>query len=197
MNVRPKGIVTLPRPTSRKMDILPWSRDVNRALQQLRDRVFTVNGGRGGGGGSSSTCPFGEIVDVDDGTYTKAIRGGAMLCGDQNFNVAYRGINLASAGSWLIQITLTGVDPAADDDDEIFLSGVITASGTPTWGVVTYTGSEDYTSNTNPTTPAGTGTIVIPIGILTVASGAATFTPTGCGTITVGQCAGILSSSRG
>ena len=180
------------------MDILPWAKDVNSALQQLRDRVFTVPGSRGGGGGAAaSTCPFGEIIDVSSGGFTKAIRGGAMLCGDKNYNVAWYGIDLTTPVSQLIQITLTGVDPASDDDDEIFLSGAVTASGTPTWGTVTYTGTENYTANTNPTTPAGTGTIVIPIGILVVAGGAATFTPVGCGTIAVGQCAGILSHSRG
>lgn len=143
------------------------------------------------------TCPFGEIIDVDDGTYTKAIRGGAMLCGDKNFNVPYLGIALGTDSWSLIQITLTGIDPASDDDDEIFLPGCITASGTPSWGTVTYTGSESHTSNTNPATPAGTGTIVIPIGVLKVVSGTATFTPTGCGTIRVSQCAGILDHSRG
>jgi hypothetical protein len=150
-----------------------------------------------GSSSSASGCSFGEIIDVDDGTYTKAILGGAMLCGDQNFNIENHGIDLTSAGSWLVQITLTGIDPATDDDDEIFLSGVVTASGTPAWGTVTYTGSEDYTANTNPATPAGTGTIVIPIGVLVVADGAATLTPVGCGTITVGHCAGILSHQRG
>lgn len=162
--------------------------------------TIQIDGGKGGVTAGASHCSFGEIVAVSSGGYTQAIRGGAMLCGDKNFNVADRGINLADPagnGSWLIQITLSGVDPATDDDNEIFLSGVVTASGTPAWGSVAYTGSENYTANTNPSTPAGTGTIVIPIGILTVDSGAATFTPVGCGTITVGQCAGILSHSRG
>lgn len=169
-------------------------------------RVRTVGGKvivsakrpRGAAGGSASTaCPFGEIITVDDGTFTSAIRGGALICGDQNFNVPYRGIALGSDGSWLIEISLSGIDPATDDDDEIFLPGVVTAAGTPTWGSVAYTGSENYTDTTNPSTPAGTGTLIIPIGILTVASGAATFTAVGCGKITVGQCAGILSHARG
>ena len=173
-----------------------WANDVREAIARLANRKLMESSG-GVGGGSAAECPFGEIITVDDGTYTKAIRGGAMLCGDQNFNVPYRGIALG-ADSWvLLKITLTGIDPATDDDDEIFLSGVVTASGTPAWGTVTYTGSESYTPNTNPSTPAGTGTIVIPIGILKVTSGVATLTPVGCGTITVGQCAGILSHTRG
>lgn len=145
----------------------------------------------------ATACPFGEIITVDDGTYTRAISGGVFLCGDKNFNVPYRGIVLATSGSWLVQLTLTGIDPATDDDDQVFLSGIITASGTPAWGTVAYTGSESYTSNTNPASPSGTGTIVIPIGILVVASGAATLTPVGCGTIEATQCGGILTHTRG
>lgn len=146
---------------------------------------------------SAANCAFGEIITVDDGTYTRAISGGVFLCGDKNFNVPYRGIALATSGSWLVQLTLTGIDPATDDDDQVFLSGIITASGTPAWGTVDYTGSQNYTINTNPASPSGTGTIVIPIGILVVASGAATLTPVACGTIEATQCGGILTHTRG
>ena len=145
----------------------------------------------------ATACPFGEIITVDDGTYTKAISGGLFMCGDKNFNVPYRGIVLATSGSWLVQLTLTGIDPATDNDDQVFLSGIITASGTPAWGTVAYTGTQNYTSNTNPASPSGTGRIVIPIGILVVASGAATLTPVGCGTIEATQCGGILTHTRG
>ena len=146
---------------------------------------------------AANVCAFGEIITVDDGTYTRAISGGVFLCGDKNFNVPYRGIALATSGSWLVQLTLTGIDPATDDDDQVFLSGIITASGTPAWGTVAYTGTQNYTSNTNPASPSGTGTIVIPIGILVVASGAATLTPGGCGPIEATQCGGILTHTRG
>jgi hypothetical protein len=192
-----RGSVSIPKLPRGVGNLLKWSREVNQCLQQLRDRVVVTRGGGGSGGSSASTCPFGEIIDVDEGGFTKAIRGGAMLCGDKNFNLANRGINLAVDSSTLVKITLTGIEFATDDDEEIFLPGVVTASGTPSWGTVTYTGSESYTSNTNPSTPAGTGTIVIPIGVLKVVSGVATFTPTGCGTIRVSQCAGILSHDRG
>ena len=146
---------------------------------------------------AANVCAFGEIITVDDGTYTRAISGGVFLCGDKTFNVPHRGIVLATSGSWLVKLTLTGIDPATDDDDQIFLSGIITASGTPAWGTVAYTGSESYTSNTNPASPSGTGTIVIPIGILVIASGSATLTPVGCGTIEATQCGGILTHTRG
>jgi hypothetical protein len=51
MNLRPKGTVTIPRTPKRGLSLLPWCVDVNRCLQQLRDRVITApKGGRRGGG---------------------------------------------------------------------------------------------------------------------------------------------------
>jgi hypothetical protein len=96
-----------------------------------------------------------------------------------------------------VYIQLTGVTPNTDDDDELMLPGVATATGTPTWQTLAYTGSENYPDTTNPATPAGTGTIIVPIGTLTVADGAASFAPVNCGNIAVGQCGGTLSYSRG
>jgi len=196
MIVKARGTVTVPRLPASIGAVLGWCRDVNRAIQQLRDRAIVVSGGGGRGGATGSNgCPFGEIIDTPDSDPpTKSIRGGLMVCGDKNFNVPDYVIGAGDAIG-LIEISLSGIDPATDDDDEIFLSGVITASGTPTWaGVTTEAG---YTDTTNPTDPTGTGTIIVGIGALTVADGVVTFYPTGCGTIRVGQCAGILSYSRG
>jgi hypothetical protein len=51
MNLRPKGTVTIPRTPKRGLSLLPWCVDVNRCLQQLRDRIITApKGGRRGGG---------------------------------------------------------------------------------------------------------------------------------------------------
>lgn len=168
-----------------------------RLRETPRGTIISVDPRGGGSSAPAPECPFGEIIAVDEGGFTMGIRGGALICGNKNYNVPFRGINLAVPGSWLVELTLTGIDPASDDDEEIFLSGVVTASGTPAWNAVSYSGTEHYTANTNPPSPAGTGTIVIPIGILTVAGGAASLQATGCGTITVGQCAGILSHARG
>lgn len=190
--------IPLPTITDDPRWIGRFSREVRKSIAALRDRKLIVTGQNiRFSAGTGQACPFGEIISVSDGTYTQAISGGAFLCGDKNFNVAYRGIVLGTAGSWLVQITLTGIDPATDDDNQVFLSGVITASGTPTWGTVAYTGTQNYTANTNPSSPSGTGTIVIPIGLLVVAAGVATFTPVGCGTIDATQCGGILTHTRG
>ena len=107
--------------------------------------ILDIDGSVGPGGSPVTTCPFGEIITVDDGTYTKAIRGGAMLCGDKNFNVPYRGIALTPDSWTLVQITLSGITCATDDDDEIFLPGVTTSSSTPAWGTVTYAGILNHT----------------------------------------------------
>lgn len=147
-------------------------------------------------------CPFGEIITWAEGEAAKTgIRGGLLVCGDKNFNVPNQELTLSAAGKWLVQILLSGIDPATDDDDEIFLpGGVVTASGTPEWDNKVYSAgppATSYDDTTNPSTPADTGDIVIPIGILTIAGGSASLVATGCGTITVNQCAGILSYSRG
>lgn len=189
--------IPLPSITDDPRWIGRFSREVRKSIAALRDRKLSITGQNIRFSGGATGCSFGSIITVDDGTYTRAISGGAFLCGDKNFNVAYRGINLGTSGSWLVQITLTGIDPSTDDDNQVFLSGVITASGTPAWGTVAYTGSENFTANTNPATPSSTGTIVIPIGLLVVASGAAILTSVGCGTIEATQCGGILTHTRG
>lgn len=157
--------------------------------------------GGAGGGGESSPCSFGSIVSIDDATaYTKGIRGGLIVCGDQNFNVNYQGLDTdpATNGVWLVQITLSGIECATDDDGEIFLPGVITSTSTPAWALVAWTAPTDYTPNTNPTGPATpTGTVVIPVGKLTITDGVPSLESTGCGSVTIGQCAGILSVTRG
>ena len=180
-----------------------WANSVVEAIQRLANRkvVTNSNGGSGSGGGSSSPCSFGSIISIDDETaYTKGIRGGLIVCGDQNFNVEYQGLDTdpSTNGVWLVQITLSDIECAVDDDGEIFLPGVITSTGTPTWALVAWTDPTDYGSNTNPASPAApTGSVVIPVGKLTITDGVPSLANVGCGTVTIGQCAGILSVSRG
>ncbi len=152
------------------------------------------------GEGTDPECAFGSIYNPNDETFTKAILGGALMIGDQNFAVPFKGIPISSDGSadgeWLVEISVGGIQFATDDDEVVFLPGIITASGPPAWGLIAYTGVEDYTANTNPSTPAGTGTVVIPIGRIVVTNSRVEFFPTGCGDIYVTQCAGILSFTR-
>jgi hypothetical protein len=153
--------------------------------------------GSGGGSAGSAICPFGEIIDVDDETsFSKGIRGGVIFCGDKNFNVKYEGINTAPETNWetLIQIKIAGVEPVTDDDGEIYLPGISTAGSIPVWESRSV--ETGYDDNTNPPSPSATGTIIIPLGKLTVTAGVPSFEPTGCGNITIGQCAGILNFTR-
>lgn len=195
MIIKARGTVTLPRFLRSIGSVLEWAREVNKALQQLRDRCWDVPTGGGGGGSSASGCPFGEILVVGADT---TIRGGLLVCGDKNFNVANRVLSLASDGAWLVEISLSNITLGTDDDGEIFVGGVTTSSGTPAWNLIAYTGTENYTDTTNPSSPASpTGTAVTGTGILTITAGVASFQPTGCGTIRIGACDGILASSRG
>jgi hypothetical protein len=155
--------------------------------------------GGGGGGGSSALCPFGELitrVEGDDPPVTiTSIRGGVFYAGDQNFSVAAYDLTLGTPGDWLVQIQLTGIEPNMDDDEEILLPGIATATGTPTWQLVDNSTPTNY-GDTVPPTVTTDGTLIVPIGRLIIADGAATFDPTACGNITAAHCAGTLSHIR-
>jgi hypothetical protein len=179
---------------------MKWTREVNQCLQQLRDRVIITRGGASKSSTSSSSgCAFGEIETSTDDPPVTSIRGGMIVCGDKNYNVASQPLDLETDGQWLVEIEVTGVTAATDDDGEIFLPGCTTATDTaPAWANNSYTGSENYTDTTNPSSPASpTGTAIIGVGLLTIADGVATMSPTGCGTIRITQCAGIIEYSRG
>lgn len=150
--------------------------------------------------GAAGICRFGEVIDIpeDDPGYTQAIRGGVFYCGDKNFNVPDKPILTSTPSDKLIYLKLLTVDPNTDDDDEIFLPGVKTTTATaPTWESLTFTGSEHYPDTTNPASPTGTGTLIVPIGRLIVADGSATLDAVDCGNITATHCAGTLAHTRG
>lgn len=52
MIIKPRGTVVLPRRSRSGLDLLPWCREVDAALQQLRDRGINIDPRRGGRGGS-------------------------------------------------------------------------------------------------------------------------------------------------
>jgi hypothetical protein len=59
MVIRPRGSVTMPRPAKSGVGLLLWCKEVNRALQQLRDRVFEAGKvSSGGGGGAVGYIPW-------------------------------------------------------------------------------------------------------------------------------------------
>lgn len=152
---------------------------------------------RTSGGGGASGCAFGSIIAITgSATFTRGIAGGLIVCGDKNFNVPAKGLNLEAAGKWLVSVKLDGISPNTDDDNQIMLPGVETATGSPAWDTKTWTESADYDDTTHPATPAGTGEIVLPVGILTIADGAASLAPVGCGNFTITQCAGSLGFTR-
>lgn len=211
MIIRAKGTITIPRALRSVGNVIDWAREVNRAIQQLRDRCWDVPiQGGGGGGGSNSTCYFGEITTWTEGEGEEAetktgIRGGMLYCGDKNYNVEPLELDLETAGVWLVSIQLE-CESNRDDDGEIFLSGIKTSSvttiGETEWDLKVWTDPTDYDDNTNPDVTTGIGTIVIPLGKLTIAIadgetvGTATLARTGCGNIRVAQCGGILSHTR-
>ncbi len=152
--------------------------------------------GKGGTSSAPPACALGQIYNPNDGFSSKAVRGGAVAIGDKNLNIPYYDLDGVGNGQWLLEVSISGVSFNTDDDDSLMLPGIETATGSPTWNAIVYTGAQDYTDTTNPTTPTGTGTAILPIGLLTVTSGQAYFSPTGCGSFLVTQCGGVMTYAR-
>ena len=160
----------------------------------------TVPGASTPTGGGSSTCFFGEIISVeDDPDFDKGIRGGIVYCGDKNFNVPFYGIELDSDSDKLIYLEID-CESNQDDDNEMILPGIKTSSETSAdsfWDDLTWSEGADYPDNDNPDAGDGLGTIIIPIGRLTVKDGSAKLDAAGCGHVKIEQCGGILTHTRG
>jgi hypothetical protein len=201
MIVKPRGSVTLPRQAKEGIKLFPWCKDVDRALQQLRDRVFYVNASKSGGGGSSPPCPFGKITTYKVGETTKTgILGGIItVAGIDNHEIPNQDINLSVADNeWLVWIELSYV-ANRDDDNAIFLQGFESSTKPISdWEREPYADEEDsYPSDDPPSLTSGVGMIVLPIGRLKITDGAASLVPAGCGNFTVSHCAGIATYARG
>ena len=110
------------------------------------------------------------------------LRGGTLYGGDANRNVADYLIDLETDSEMLVWLR---VAVTANTEDSVLMPGLETCAA-PTWE--TGTVAADYPDNTAPDITTGAGVRIVPLGILTVADGAATFDRTGCGNITLGFC---------
>ena len=146
-------------------------------------------------------CPFGEITTWTEGTGEAAqkktgIRGGVIHCGDQNWNFDPQEVNPDANGVWLVSIAVEA-EVNRDDDGELLLPGVKTGTKpTGNWTKTPWSEGTDYPENTAPDVGTGKGTIVLPIGKLTVNEGSISLEPAGCGAFMIHHCAGTLSYSR-
>lgn len=188
--------IPLPDRITTPSEIGKFSDQIIRSLAALRDRPMHAPSPAPRARPALPPCPLGEIYNPSDGVSALAVRGGAVTIGDKNLNVPYYDIDTGTDGQWLLEVSISGVSFNTDDDDSLFLPGIEAVSGSAEWNALSYSGSEDYTDMTNPETPTGTGTAVLPIGLLVVNSGKATFSPTGCGSFLVSQCAGVMSYVR-
>lgn len=169
-----------------------WANDVVRDLRRLK-------GGKGVklnflGGGDDAGCPFGTFALSGTKYY---IQGGVVYCGDKNINVTNNDLIITSTTPRTklvyFEIPLT---VNMDDDSKILLPGVDTTSWTAALEEVDV--GTGYPANTQPTLPSGNGTMIVPLGTLTVpSSGSWTFLPVSCGNITIDHCAGVLYLTRG
>lgn len=169
----------------------------NGSLASLRSQS------RGRGAASEKICPFGEIItwtegEGESGETKTGIRGGIIYCGDKNWNMAAQELTLTETDKWLVWITIV-CESVRDDDNQLILPGIKTGTRpTGDWDKITIapSGDTDYASNDEPSVSDGLGTIRVPLGILKIKSGVATFAPAGCGNITITQCGGVLGHTR-
>ena len=113
--------------------------------------AFRARNSSSGESGGGTPCPFGEIITWKDGTLTKTgIRGGLILCGDQNWNLDPQELNPQTNGVWLVSIGFE-VEVNRDDDGELLLPGVKTGTKpTGNWTQTAWSEGTDYPANTAP-----------------------------------------------
>ena len=151
---------------------------------------YRARHGAGSTGNAVPECPFGQIVTwVEEETVKTGIRGGVVYAGDKVWNVSNKELNLEATGTYLIWLEI-GVK--ANVEDEVLLPGLKTSTE-PEWKQVGSSGG-NYPSQTIPTAPAGTGKMIVAIGLLTITDGVAKLSPAGCGTIQVTHCPGSLTA---
>ena len=142
---------------------------------------------------SPPPCPFGGLVSMEvAGETVTAIRGGTVHCGDKNFVIDDKQTP-TSDGDWLAYLSV-GCEVNQDDDSSILLPGVKT--GTAPSGIRYMSAGSGYSDNSNPEAGSGQGTIILPIGTVSVTDGKARFLPDGCGNFTIEHCAGTLNYHR-
>lgn len=155
--------------------------------------------------GGAAACPFGGITRWTTGEGESAvthtgIKGGLIYCGDQNWNMDPQELNLEAAGVWLVYFEID-VIANQDDDEQYILPGIKTGTEPTEYSKLAWTEGTNYPDNTAPVVGTGAGTIIVPLGKLTITDGGespgvASFEPAACGNITVTQCGGTLAHTR-
>lgn len=140
-------------------------------------------------GDAASGASFCELFERPAASGNWFIRGGAVIAGNKNFNVADLAIP-STNGDHLVQITVN-VEAYRDDDHTYFLSGIKTSSSSAL--SMTALLAANYADNADPAVLDGLGVIHLPVGSLRVVAGVPFFNPTGCGAFRVGQCGGSLN----
>lgn len=212
-----------PSKPARGMDVLAWCELLWRYVRKIRIDVgpgLEIRRSSNGsvisvknpntGGGAAAICPFGEIMrhtvgEGEEAETKTGIRGGLVYCGNKNFATPAKELDLETSGTWLIYLEVE-CEANRDDDGEIILPGIKTSAATDPstfWKSTSWsagsgeTAETQYPDNDEPEVSDGLGKIIVPIGKLTIADGAATLLRVACGNVTISQCGGILSHTRG
>lgn len=186
------------------------SADIGNKRRAGGGTTLFIKGRRGSSAEKTIACPFGEVITYTAGEGEEAvqktgIRGGLVYCGNKNFNTPPKELDLETSGTWLIYLEVE-CEANRDDDHEIILPGIKTSSITDPsefWKSVSWsagsgeTEETQYPDNDEPEVTDGIGKIMVPIGKLTIDGGKATLVKVACGNVTITQCGGVLSHTRG
>lgn len=141
-------------------------------------------------------CMFGETFVVEEETTIRQyITGGVIICGTNTWQMDDYEVDTMEDGRFLVSFTVDAV-VNRDDDDSVLLPGVESGTKPDEWTLTEYTGTEDYPSGTNPVIPTGEGTVILPVGVLSITAGYIALTPTGCGLFRIEHCGGTLAYVR-
>jgi len=175
-----RGTVNLP-PSSGKF--AKWAPQVNKAIQQLRDRVYIIPPSKQGGGGSGFCKGFHKIYQDDNDDWF--IRGGSVTGGDSVHQVNDKAFSVASDFDHVVWLSIS---VTANEQDNVLLPGLETSSAP------SFETGASYPDQTLPTIDTPAGTQIIPLGTLVVESGVPTYTHTGpCSPVQLNHCPGTLS----
>jgi hypothetical protein len=155
-----------------------------------KGRIFTL-------ADTAAPEPYvGDFCGIITQSGNKYLRGGIIICGEKTWNMDDQPLNLGVSGIWLVSISVS-VTVNRDDGNKLLLPGVKTGTrpGT-TWTQTAWSSGTDYPNGNAPSASSGTGTVILPIGQLTIENSVATFANTGCGGFTIEHCAGSLSYYR-
>lgn len=158
-------------------------------LPKLAPGGVTFSLARRPGSAGGSACPFGRLKKTVSGeTVTISLVGGAVTAGATVHTVDDYDLDLGNPGTFVLWIETAFVGNMADG---LVLPGIASSAS------CTIEIGASYPSQSIPNVAgSAAGTSIVPLGALVIASGRATFSPSGCGDVIISHCPGSVNYER-